>query len=383
MTIKKYNKKREKKRLHFFRRNKRKNKRIKFYSTLREKKIEKELEDKKLYKLSIRITQEKKKRKNIKITRRSRKVSKIKKYFANILLRKYRRKKNYKIKRKSSTRVEKYIKNIFNYPDRKIQPTWVLRKIAYIISYIKMYNNIYKKKKILKYDKKTFMLFGKNNIPKKNSFKNKKTFMYNNSTYNFMIKKKELTIAKSYKKSSTKPYAILKTIKNALWNIICIFKVKNKRKRRKSRHLRFKLRMLNKYFYFNKNRYRRKKIYKKINKIFKKKVKIKLKNNKTKKILLKTYKKNYRKVYKIKTLRKILKKTKKQNHKNLRLIQNFLHYIKRETLTVNTIIKRKQKRKFFWLTSLYFTKNDIKDAFCLRMLHKPLALQKFLVLQKN
>ena len=82
-------------------------------------------------------------------------------------------------------------------------------------------------------------------------------------------------------------------------------------------------------------------------------------------------------------LLKLLKTKKKKNHKNIRLIQNFLHYIKKETLSVNTIIKRKQKRKFFWLTTLYFTKNDIKNSFCLRMLHKPLELKKLLILQQK
>lgn len=241
---------------------------------------------------------------------------------------------------------------------------------------------MYKNNILSNYKKKVSLLFGKNNKPKSKLLKIKKTFIYNNNNCNFVIKKKEIIIAKNYKNIYKKPHVILKKIKNVLWNILYIFKLKNKKKRRKARHLRFKLRMLNKYLYFKKHSYRKKKLYKKLIKNFKiKKVKIKLENGKTKKVIIKTSKK--KKTLKIKRLIKIIKKAKKQNNKNLRLIQNFLHGIKRETLSVNTIIKRKQKRKIFWLTYLYFTKKDIKNAFCLRLLHKPLAFKKLLTLQQK
>lgn len=302
-------------------------------------------------------------------------------------LKKYRKKKRYKIKRKSSRKVKTYIENIYNYPDRKIQPKWVSRKIAYVLSYYRMYKHLMNKSTVTT-KQRLIEATSKKKLPTKKLFKQKRTFRYNNKSHAFVIKSKELTLAKSYKNITRKPSSILKKVRSLLWKIMRFFKAKNRRSRKKARYLRFNIRMLNKYSNFKKYRYRTKKLYKKMTKkkSLKKKVKMKvtLKNKRKRfkrftKVIINPSNRFERRKFKTKILLRMLKRIKRNNGQKRRKIQNILHHIKRETLSINQIIRRKRRRKFYWLTTLRYTKRDISNAFCLRLLRYPSALQKLLL----
>ena len=88
---------------------------------------------------------QKKKRKKVKIKPVIDISEKLNRYFLRNIRRRYKKKYKSKVKRHYFKKAKKHVANIFNYPDRKIQPIWVSKKIKYILSYFKMYKTLYRK----------------------------------------------------------------------------------------------------------------------------------------------------------------------------------------------------------------------------------------------
>jgi hypothetical protein len=165
-----------------------------------------------------------------------------------------------------------------------------------------------------------------------------------------------------------------------------------KRNKKREKRLRFFLKLLSKNLRYKRYGYRNKHFYNhkyynyhkhytpiksnKVQKITKIKVKIK---NKIKIIKITKQKvKAIKKQSKLEKTVRILRDIQNRNYNLRKKIKKILHLFKRKLLPRNEVVKRKKRRRFFWLTRLHFYKQDIKHAACFALVYNPALLQYLL-----
>lgn len=240
-------------------------------------------------------------------------------------------------KKRKLQKAKKRIKNIFDnafvnrryfYPDRRNNPSWVLKKIKKvnkIIPYIKVFHKIYQNNKLnlfknsaLSKEATNMTITPKVKINKRLNL----TYKYNKKNHGFKVKHYVIRKAEIIKAPLTFRYDVLEYAKNIIWKIICRLQQMYKHVVRLKRILRFKLYKLQK----NKRRFAFKYKYRKTKK-------------KTYNIVRKIRKKKY--IYKIK---KFLIKDIKFLKKKRKLILHLLTFFKHRVLN-NTTLKAKIKAK--------------------------------------